>query len=139
MRLQRRIAFEHRLRLFRLRQAERAGADRVDAIRRNQRLDLGDLAGVVAGDDQLFAGPDLARHAAQTPSAARCWRVNSAMPARASASIRVKPASSNGVPSAVTWISTIPPTPVNTKLASVLAVESSALSRSSTGIPSTTP
>src|SRR5438046_9779815 len=126
MRLQRRIAFERRLRLFRLRQAERAGADRVDAIRRNQRIYLGDLAGVVAGDDQLFAGPDLARHAAQTPSAARCCRINSAITARASASMRAKLASSKGAASAVAWISTMPPEPVSTKLASVSAVEASA-------------
>src|SRR2546430_16644813 len=111
MRLQRRIAFERRLRLFRLRQAERAGADRVDAIRRNQRIDLGDLAGVVAGDDQLFAGPDLERHAAQTPSAARCCRINSAMPARASARMRAQLASSKGAAYAGALVSTMPHRP----------------------------
>ena len=60
------------------------------------------------------------------PSAARWAFVNSAMPRRASASISPKWVSSNGAPSAVAWISTNPPDPVSTKLASVCAWESSA-------------
>src|SRR5690606_11327859 len=54
-----------------------------------------------------------------------CMATRSAMPARASA-IRLETSSSvNGLPSAVPWISTMPPEPVMTKLASVSAAESS--------------
>ena len=53
--------------LFRLGQTQLAGADRLDAVRAEQRLDLAHLAGIVAGDDQRCC-----RAAASSPSACFC-------------------------------------------------------------------
>src|SRR6185312_3785974 len=116
--LERGVGLEGVAGLLGLGKAELGGADRLDAIGREQHGELVELAGIVGGDQQLPGH--------QRPSAVRCCRVNSAMPARARSSMRANSESSNGAPSAVAWISTIPPLPVITKLASVSAVESSA-------------
>src|SRR6185295_10760439 len=55
-----------------------------------------------------------------------CKEMSSAIPDLARSSISKNLASAKGSPSAVAWISTMPPVPVATKLASVSAAESSA-------------
>ena len=57
--------------------------------------------------------------------AAFCFATSSPMPLRASARSSASVSSEKGSPSAVPWISTMPPDPVMTKLASVPAEESS--------------
>ena len=115
--LQRGIGLERVAGLVGLGEAELGGAHRRDAQRREQRRDLAHLALIVAGDQQPLD---------HRPSAVRCWRASSAMPARASSIMRANSSSPNGAPSAVAWISTMPPVPVMTKFASVSAFESSA-------------
>ncbi len=60
-----------------------------------------------------------------TNTASFCRSTSRPMPARASARRLAKSSSLKGVRSAVPWISTMPPEPVMTKLASVSAAESS--------------
>src|SRR5580704_8782695 len=118
----------------------------VDAVRRKQFAHLGELAGIMGGDNQttddgrrrtdfpmdsrrvaylssvICCPSSVVRH----PTAIFCKSTSLAMPLRASASSAANSASENGVFSAVAWISTILPVPVRTKLASVSAWESSA-------------
>ena len=120
-RLQQRIAAKRRLGLLRLGQAEFAGAHRVDAVRPEQLPQLPQLAGIVRGDDQPPL--DFARAHAR---AAFCKATRSATPFCAKPSSDCSSCGENTATSAVAWISTRPPAPVMTKLASVCAVESSA-------------
>src|SRR5215469_5514563 len=124
--LQHRIGLEAVAGFVGLGDAERDCGDGLDRKWRQQRRNFLDLAPVMAGNQQPIPG-ELARvHTTPSPSAARWCLVSSATPARASRSISAKSASSNGAPSAVAWISTIPPVAVSTKFASVCACESSA-------------
>jgi hypothetical protein len=88
MRLQRGIGLERRAGLLGLGEAELGGAQHLDPKRRKQGGDLDQLAGVVAGDDQL-AARESSRH---YRSAAICSRVSSAIPrARGAASPQKSP------------------------------------------------
>src|SRR5690606_8977772 len=62
----------------------------------------------------------------QDPIAIFCNSINRAMPLRAKACMAANSSSPKGRPSAVDWISTMPPEPAMTKFASVSAAESSA-------------
>ena len=75
----------------------------------------------IAAIDDGLENPGRAHHAI----AAFCLATSSPMPFLASARSSASVASEKGSPSAVPWISTMPPDPVITKLASVPAEESS--------------
>ncbi len=95
-------------------------------IGRDQRLDLAELARVVGGDHQPFAAFERARHQGDRQRIASfCSSTSWPMPPLASARSAWSSSSVNGAPSAVPWISTMPPDPVMTKLASVSASLSS--------------
>ncbi len=114
-------------------EAEFAGRNRLDAVRRQQFAHLGELAGIVGRDHELagdstmlvsvYASPTaLVNHA----TAIFCKSTSRPTPLRASA-IKAKNSScENGVFSAVPCTSMMRPSPVMTKLASVSASESSA-------------
>ena len=92
--------------------------------RTHELLDLRDLAPIVARDHQPRPRRQATSHSAQPASAASRWIANSAsVPRLASARSSSSCASLNGARSAVPWISTIPPAPVSTKLASASALE----------------
>ncbi len=104
----------------RFREAKLASRLRFDAVGRQQLAQFGELAGIMRGDDD--GAGELAAHI----TAIFCRLTSFSMPLRASANSAWNWSSLNGVFSAVAWISTILPTPVMTKLASVSASESSA-------------
>ena len=110
----------------RLGQAEFAGRGRGDPEGRQQIRDLAQLARVVGGDDQPVFGKHPGHGRYSNPMARRCAWHNSSMPLRASPIRPSNCCGENGASSAVPWISTMPPRPVNTKLASAWADESSA-------------
>ncbi len=86
-----------------------------------QGVYLCNFPGIVTGNDKLVAGAN----ANQSFRAFFCSATSSDVPFRASVKSSVNCASLNGAPSAVPCISTNPPLPVSTKLASVSAAESS--------------
>src|ERR1700675_2334674 len=117
----------------------------VDAVGRKQFAHLGELAGIMGGDNQATGdgttdggrrrtdGGRLSRglicrpsSVVRHPTAIFCKSTSLPMPLRASANSAANCSSENGVFSAVACISTILPVPVRTKLASVSACESSA-------------
>ncbi len=126
-RLERGVLGEGAPGLLRLGQAERGGGDDGEIGRRDQRLDLAQLAGIVRGDDQRVARlqQSSCRRCSQR-MASFCNSTRRAMPSRARVFSASNSSSVKGAPSAVAWISTKPPAPVMTKLASVSASLSSA-------------
>ena len=110
-----RIFDEGAVRLLGFRNAELALGDDFETERRQQCVQLVHLLGVVGGEDDLL-------HVAS----ALCWAaISCRMPASAR-SVRVFICGRvNGVPSAVPWISTMPPEPVMTTFMSVSQSESS--------------
>ena len=145
LRLDARIVAKAHAVLVRFRQIEFTRRYGVDAVRRKQFAHLGELAGIMGGDNQATGdgttddgrrrtdGGWLSRALICRPSsvvchptAIFCKSTSLPMPLRASANSAANCSSENGVFSAVAWISTILPVPVRTKLASVSACESSA-------------
>src|SRR5204863_4152503 len=133
-RLGERVLDEGDVRLLRLVDGQRALGDELDAERREQLGQLGELAGVVGGEDQphTVTGSGAA-------SARRWAATSSAMPMPASASSASISARENVAPSAVPCSSTKPPLAVMTTFMSVSQAASSTYSRSSSGVPSTMP
>ena len=134
--------------LLGLGEAELAGRDRRDAVGREEFAHLGELAWVMGRDHepsgdgamtlqamtlQGHSIPESRISEGEASASCRyhitasfCRSMSLPTPLRASASMSMNCASVNGVFSAVPWISTMPPFPVSTKLASVSAAESSA-------------
>src|SRR5215218_1410004 len=104
-------------------QAEVACRDDLDTERSQHGANLARLAAVVGGHDQLGQG-EATRHY-DLPIASRCSRASSPTPFLASAISSRNCVSLKGLSSAVPWTSTMPPSPVSTKLASAWAFESS--------------
>src|SRR5690606_36439713 len=131
-RLGERILDEGAVRLGRLGNAELGLAHEFHAQRREQRLQLGQLARVVGREDQLHAGS--AAFSAAFCAVTSSPMLFSARPISTSISRRVKAA-----PSAVPCTSTKWPAPVMTTFMSVSQAASSTYSRSSKGTPSRMP
>ena len=119
--------------LLGLGEAELAGRDRLDAMRRKQFPHLGELAGIMGRDHELAC--DVAVHAFNLcgrgairnhATAIFCKSTSRATPFFASAISARNSSCENGVFSAVPCTSMMRPSPVMTKLASVSASESSA-------------
>src|SRR6185437_7821024 len=107
---------------FGLRQTKFGGAKRLNSERRDEFFDLAHLSGIVACNHK----PVAATNSDHSFNTCFCKATNSVVPLRARRSSSANCSSLKGAPSAVPWISTIPPAPVSTKLESVSAVESSA-------------
>ena len=132
-RLGQRVLDEGEVRLLGLGDAQLALRHQLQRQRREQRLQLGQLLGVVGR-----------QHQPQSIGSCRerqrfCAATSSRMPLSASASSASISARVNGAPSAVPCTSTKPPAPVITTFMSVSQAESSVYSRSSSGVPSTMP
>jgi hypothetical protein len=108
-----------------------AGRDSRHTVRGQQLAHLGELAGIVGRDHELAGDPPmhplaLLERLCGHATAIFCKSTSRATPLRASAISARNSASVNGVFSAVPCTSTMRPSPVMTKLASVSASESSA-------------
>ena len=90
-----------------------------------EHLAEGEVLGQLAGIPGRHDDPGLARRPRHRPSASSCRRVSSAQPATPRSSSRSSSSRPNGSRSAVPWISTKPPSPVQTTFMSVSAAESS--------------
>ena len=111
--------------LLGLGQAELAGRDEVEAERRQQLLEFGELAGVVGGQHQPVAaarsGQLGSRHGGERRLLQR-GQFGDALLGELPSGFRARRAQ-NGTCSAVPWISTNLPPPVRTKLASVCGLD----------------
>src|SRR5947208_11781318 len=136
-RLGERVLDESAVRLFGIGYSEARLRNDLHAERREQRLELAELPGIGGGEHEFFhasiltceashSPPRMRRGNHESPSAAFCLAMSSAIPCIASASSASICAAEKGSPSAVPWTSTKPPEPVITTFMSVSQSESSA-------------
>src|SRR5260221_6505718 len=137
-RLGERVLDEGAVRFFGIAHPEARLRNDLHSERREQRFELAELPGIGGGEHESFHACILTGEASdpttqirsprnqESPSAAFCLAMSSAIPRFASASSASNCAAEKGAPSAVPCTSTKPPEPVITTFMSVSHCESSA-------------